>query len=314
MSEDGGKAGNRIGDGDFSRPRRFGGAKTQSRIEAVQFMSLSLIILAVCIAGPMLYSFVASFFSANLRNPGLGEFVGLDNYVNSFKSPYFRASMGVTALFTVLVVVLEFIVGFAIALLLNRKVRGKNIFFSIIIIPMLISPIAVGLTWRLLLHPKLGIVNYALGLLGLPARAWLGSAKYALGTVIFVDIWQQVPYMVLVLMAGLVSLPSEPYEAASIDGASRWQTFFRLTLPMMLPNILVALLLRTINALKTYDLIYVLTKGGPGTSTEMISYHIYKRAFTYLDIGSASAMSYLLMAIVMPLSYVFFKLSKNKMN
>lgn len=293
---------------------RFGNAKTLGRLEAVQFMSLSAMVLLVCIAGPMIYSFITSFFATNLRNPGLGEFVGLDNYVNSFNSGYFRSSMGITTLFTVLVVILEFIAGFGIALLLNKKIKGKNIFFSIIIIPMMISPIAVGLTWRLLLHPKLGIINYVLSSLGLPAHAWLGSAQYALGTVIFVDIWQQVPYMVLVLMAGLVSLPSEPYEAASIDGASRIQTFFKLTLPMMLPNILVALLLRTINALKTYDLIYVLTKGGPGTSTEMISYHIYKRAFTYLDIGSASAMSYILMAVVMPLSYVFIKLSKNKTN
>lgn len=298
--------------GNFSG--RISSAKTMGRIEALQFMSLSAIILLVCIAGPMIYSFITSFFDTNLRNPGLGNFVGLANYIESFQSEYFRASMGITALFTVLVVLFEFLVGFAIALLLNKKIRGKNIFFSIIIIPMMISPIAVGLTWRLLLHPELGVINYVLSSLGLPAHAWLGSARFALATVVFVDIWQQVPYMVLVLMAGLVSLPSEPYEAASIDGASRIQTFFRLTLPMMLPNILVALLLRTINALKTYDLIYVLTKGGPGTSTEMISYHIYKRAFTYLDIGSASAMSYILMAVVIPLSYVFIKLSKNKTN
>ncbi len=276
------------------------------------FLFPSLLVLLAVIVGPLLYSFVVSFFSTSLKVPGIGQFMGLGNYTKALNDRYFVQSGTTTLLFMVLVVLFEFVVGFGIALLLNRDLKGKNIFFSIIIIPMMITPIAVGLLWRLLLHPNLGIVNFLLESIGIQGQAWLGDARFALGTVIFIDIWQQVPYMVLVLMAGLVSLPAEPYEAVAIDGASPVQTFCFITVPMLAPTFTVALLLRSINALKTYDLIYVLTKGGPGTTTEMLSYHIYKQAFTYLKIGEASAMSYILVALIVPISYLFIKASKNK--
>ena len=197
-------------------------------------------------------------------------------------------------------------------MLLNTNVRGKSIYFSIIIIPMMITPVAVGLTWRLLLHSELGIVNYVLGLLGLSGKAWLAESKLALPTVMFIDIWQNVSYMVLVLQAGLVSLPLEPYEAVKVDGASSLQSFRYLTIPMMMPTFMTVLLMRAISALKTYDLIYVLTKGGPGVSTEVISYHIYQEAFRNLELGSASAMSYLLVLVIIPIAICFIKISKNK--
>lgn len=179
---------------------------------------------------------------------------------------------------------------------------------------MMITPIAVGLIWRLLLHSDLGIVNYLLSLIGISGRAWLADASIALKTVMFIDIWQNVPYMVLVILAGLVTLPTEPYEAAAIDGASRIQSFFRLTVPMMIPTFSVVMLLRTITALKTYDLIFVLTRGGPGTTTEVISYHIYQQAFRYLEIGKASAMSYLLLLMIIPVAFLFIKISRNRTN
>lgn len=207
---------------------------------------------------------------------------------------------------------LEFLLGLGIALLLNTNVRGKNIYFSIIIIPMMITPVAVGLTWRLLLHSELGIVNYVLDLIGLTGKAWLADSKLALGTVMFIDVWQNVSYMVLVLQAGLVSLPMEPYEAAKVDGSSALQSFRYLTIPMMAPAFMTVLLMRAISALKTYDLIYVLTKGGPGISTEVISYHIYQEAFRDLELGSASAMSYLLVLVIIPIAVCFVKISKQK--
>ena len=278
------------------------------------FLVPALILLLVTIAGPLIYSFVISFFNTNLKNPGLGDFVGLGNYIDAVSDPYFRESAWTTIVFSVSVVVFEFILGFAIALLLNSIGRGKNFFFTIIIVPMMITPIAVGLIWRLLLHANLGIVNYLLSLIGIEGQAWLADPNLALKTVIFIDIWQQVPYMVLVLMAGLVTLPTEPYEAATVDGASRIQMFFKLTLPMMVPTIIVACLLRLITALKTYDLIYILTKGGPGTTTEVISYHIYQQAFRYLEVGKASAMSFLLLLCIIPVSILFVKLSKNRMS
>ena len=276
------------------------------------FMLPTFLVLVIVLAIPLIYSLVVSLFDTNLKYSGLGNFVGLKNYINSLTDPYFLDSAKTTIIFTVGVVAFEFIIGLFIALLLNAEVRGKNIFFSIIIIPMMITPIAVGLTWRLLLHSDLGIVNYLLTFLGISEKAWLADPSLALKTVMFIDIWQQVPYMVLVILAGLVSLPKEPYEAAMVDGATRVKRFFYLTVPMMKPTFIVVILLRTITALKTYDLVYVLTKGGPGVETEVISYHIYQKAFRYLEIGKASAMSYILLLAIVPISILFVKLTKNK--
>ena len=272
----------------------------------------SLIALMMVLALPLVYSLVTSFFDTNLKYRGLGDFVGLQNYIEVLKDTYFLDSVKTTVIFTFFVVVIEFLVGLGIGLLLNNIRKARNFFFTIIIVPMMITPIAVGLIWRLLLHSDLGIVNYVLSQIGLMGRAWLADASIALKTVMFIDIWQNVPYMVLVILAGLVTLPTEPYEAAAIDGASRLQSFFTLTVPMMIPTFSVVLLLRTITALKTYDLIFVLTRGGPGTTTEVISYHIYQQAFRYLEIGKASAMSYLLLLMIVPVAFLFIRASRNR--
>ena len=278
------------------------------------FMLPTMIVLLIVLAVPMIYSFVVSFFDTNLKHQGLGNFIGLQNYISALKDKYFISSAWITLIFTIGVVIFEFLLGLGIALLLNTNIRGKSIYFSIIIIPMMITPVAVGLTWRLLLHSELGIVNYVLGLLGISGKAWLAESKLALPTVMFIDIWQNVSYMVLVLQAGLVSLPLEPYEAAKVDGASSLQSFRYLTVPMMMPTFMTVLLMRAISALKTYDLIYVLTKGGPGVSTEVISYHIYQEAFRNLELGSASAMSYLLVLVIIPIAICFIKISKKNNN
>ena len=272
----------------------------------------SLIALMMVLALPLVYSLVTSFFDTNLKYRGLGDFVGLQNYIEVLKDTYFLDSVKTTVIFTFFVVVIEFLVGLGIGLLLNNIRKARNFFFTIIIVPMMITPIAVGLIWRLLLHSDLGIINYVLSQIGIAGRAWLADASIALKTVMFIDIWQNVPYMVLVILAGLVTLPTEPYEAAAIDGASRLQSFFTLTIPMMLPTFSVVLLLRTITALKTYDLIFVLTRGGPGTTTEVISYHIYQQAFRYLEIGKASAMSYLLLLMIVPVAFLFIRISRNR--
>lgn len=288
--------------------------KSIRRKDFAVFMLPSIIALILVLAVPLVYSLITSFFDTNLKYQGLGDFLGLQNYIDVIKDSYFRQSVVTTLKFTFFVVVIEFLVGLAIALLLNNIQKARNFFFTIIIVPMMITPIAVGLIWRLLLHSDLGIVNYLLSLIGISGRAWLADSAIALQTVMFIDIWQNVPYMVLVILAGLVTLPTEPYEAAAIDGASRVQSFFRLTVPMMLPTFSVVLLLRTITALKTYDLIFVLTRGGPGTTTEVISYHIYQQAFRYLEIGKASAMSYLLLLLIVPIAFMFVKISRNRTN
>lgn len=286
--------------------------KSLQRKNFIIFMLPSLIALMMVLALPLVYSLVTSFFDTNLKYRGLGDFVGLQNYIEVLKDTYFLDSVKTTVIFTFFVVVIEFLVGLGIGLLLNNIRKARNFFFTIIIVPMMITPIAVGLIWRLLLHSDLGIVNHVLTQIGLIGRAWLADASIALKTVMFIDIWQNVPYMVLVILAGLVTLPTEPYEAAAIDGASRLQSFFTLTIPMMIPTFSVVLLLRTITALKTYDLIFVLTRGGPGTTTEVISYHIYQQAFRYLEIGKASAMSYLLLLMIVPVAFLFIRASRNR--
>lgn len=286
----------------------------EKRKQFLVFLVPSLVVLLLTILYPLLYSFVMSFFSSSMKVQGLGNFIGLDNYIRAFKDVYFLKSAWITLVFTIVVVVVEFLFGFFIAFLLNRIVFAKKVFFSIIIIPMLMTPVAVGLIWRLLLHPNLGIVNYMISLFGVEGQAWLGDANLAFISVILVDIWHQVPFMILILLAGLVSLPKDPFEAAGIDGASRSQIFFKITIPLMRQTIFVAVLLRAITALKTYDLIYVLTKGGPGTTTQVVSYHIYKQAYTFLDTGYSSAMSYLLLLVILILAFVFVKISKSKIS
>lgn len=274
----------------------------------------ALIVLVLVLAVPLCYDLLVSLFDKSLKYDGLGNFVGLQNYIDDLKNDNFTGSIATTWKFTIGVVCLEFIFGLIIALALNSIRRGKNLMFTIIIIPMMITPIAVGLTWRLMLHSQLGIVNYLLGKLGLTGISWLGDPKFALGTVMFVDIWQNIPYMVLILMAGLVTLPREPYEAAAIDGANRFQTFFRLTVPMMMPTFAVVLLLRAIMSFKTYDLIYVMTRGGPGTATEVISYTIYNQAYRYLNTGTAASMSIYLVLMIVPIAIFFLWLSRSREN
>ena len=164
------------------------------------------------------------------------------------------------------------------------------------------TPVVVGLIWRMFLHPTLGIVNYLLGTIGLGPVNWLGDPTNAFWTLVMVDIWHQVSFMVVLLLAGLAALPREPYEAARLEGAGAIRAFLYVTLPLMRPVIAVTLLIRLIFAVRTYDLIYIMTRGGPGTATDLVSYFIYRQAFVSLNLGEAAAMSVILMAIVLVLT------------
>ena len=276
------------------------------------FMLPALVVMLLVLAIPLGYDLLVSFFDKSLKYRGLGNFIGLDNYINDLANDEFTGSVLTTWKFTIGVVSVEFVLGLLIALGLNALRKGKNLIFTIIIIPMMITPVAVGLIWRLILHPQLGIFNYLLSFFNVEKIAWLGDPRLALPTVMFVDVWQNIPYMVLVLMAGLVTLPKEPYEAASIDGASRMQSFFRLTVPMMMPTFSVVILLRAIMSFKTYDLIYVMTRGGPGTVTQVISYTIYNQAYRYLNTGTAASMSIYLVLMIVPIAILFLRLSRSR--
>lgn len=292
-----------------ARSKRY--RRTQLKNAAILFFPAIFCIAAVVVF-PLIYSLVLSFTDTSLRSRGLGSFVGLENYKKALSDEYFLKSIVTTLKYTVVSVAAELCVGYFIANLLNRVKKGREFFFSIIIIPMMISCVAVGMIWRLLLHPELGIVNYLIELFGGVGRAWYGDARYALGTLIFIDVWQETPYMTLLILAGLVSLPKDPYEAACIEGANALQTLWNITLPLMKPTLLVATLLRAIGALKTYDLVYVITKGGPGVSTEVMTYNIYKQAYQYLNTGQAAAMSYILLFIILVISIFFVSTGQEK--
>jgi len=279
------------------RDRRFGWLLT-----APGLASLTLVITF-----PLFFTVFVSGFDYTLLHRSFDTFIGIENYRSAFAENYFGEALWVTLKFVVAVVALEFLIGFTVALMLNSVGRFKDIYYLILLMPLLINPVVVALIWRMFLHPELGIVNYLLGLVGIAKVNWLGDPVIAFWTVVLTDIWHQVSFMIVLLLAGLSALPKEPYEAARMDGASTLQSFIHVTLPLMRPVIVVTLLIRLIFAVKTFDLVYVMTRGGPGTATDLISYFIYRSAFFGLDIGQASAISVLLLVIVLALTAYLYR-------
>ena len=206
----------------------------------------------------------------------------------------------------------EFAIGLGLALMLNRVVAWKPVYFAILTVPMAMSPISVGLIWRMLLQPNLGIANALLESAGLPRLDWLGSPNLAFWTMAGVDIWQQMSFVVLILAAGLAALPREPFEAAEVDGARPWQQFWYLTLPMLRPVAAITVIIQLINEFRTYDLTYVLTRGGPGVSTEVLSFFAYRRAFLGLSLNEGAAASFVLLAVVLALTLLFFVVNERR--
>lgn len=280
------------------------------RKTAIQLVTPAVIGIWIIILFPLLYALFVSFHEWILSQGGIGK-TTLANYMTILQDPLLLNSAKNTVILTISVVVLEIFIGFGLALLLNNKgIRFRNLYLFILLIPMLMPPITVGLIWRLLLHPDLGIINYMLGLVGLPQPTWLATPVLAMITIIIVDMWHETAFIVLVLLAGLTSLPEEIYEASTIDGANNFQKLRFITIPLMAPTILVATIIRMIAALKTYDLVYILTRGGPGISTETISYYIYKVFFVGLDVGKSSSMAFVLLIIIILMTLVLMQVMR----
>jgi multiple sugar transport system permease protein len=279
------------------RDRRFGYLLTVPGLAA----------LMLVITFPLLFALFTSFYDYTLLTPNHENFIGLENYRETLEEEYLPGSMWVTIKFVLASVMIEFVIGLSVALALNTIDRFKTFYYLILLAPLLINPVVVGLLWRMLLHSELGIINYVIGLARIGPVNWLGDATSAFWTVVLVDIWHQVSFMAILLLAGLSALPREPYEAARMDGASPIVCFFYITLPLLRPVIIVALLLRLIFAIKTFDIIFIMTKGGPGTATDLISYFIYRAAFFGLDIGRASAMSVGLLVTILALTTYLYR-------
>lgn len=270
------------------------------------FILPTILTLLAILVYPMVNSLVYSFQSFNLLRPDAQSFVGLDNYARLLSSPQFWKSLRVTLIFTIIGVSLEFIFGMALALLLNRDLLGRRIVRTVILIPFFSTPVVVALAWKLMLHTEFGMVNYLLSLAGLQAQNWLGPGL-ALPSLITVEVWQHTSFVILILLAGLQALPHEPYEAATIDGANRWQLFVHITLPLLKPVILVTLVFRTMFTLRIFDTIWVLTGGGPADETRTFSIGIYLSGFRQFDIGTGAALSWILLLITMAISLIYWR-------
>ena len=267
----------------------------------IWFLLPCFAVVLFLIVFPLVYSLSLSFFSWNLTMPYLGKtWVGVGNYISIFtEDQRFWKTLTNTFTMVALAAGVEFIIGLGLALLLTREIRGGKILSVLLLIPMMIVPVVVGMVWRLLYHTSYGLLNFFLRFFRISEGVdWLGDPSVVLYSIIIVDIWQWTPLMFLILLGGIMSLPREPYEAAQLDGASTPQIFIFITFPLLRNIITIALLLRTIDAFKLFDKIWVLTQGGPGLTTENIPMYIYYKAFRYFDMGYSTALSYILLIIV----------------
>lgn len=266
-----------------------------------------LFLVAIAIA-PLIYSLAVSFQRYNLMNPERQGFIGLRNYRLLLESPEFWNSLIVTFQFVAMSVSVELVLGLTLAVVLSRDVPGISAFRSFLLVPLAMAPVVVGLLWRFMLSTEAGIINYVVSMMGFDRTDFLSNTTLALPVIALVDIWQWTPFMFLILLAGIQALPHEPFEAAAIDGASTWQTLVHITLPMLRYPILVAVLLRTIDAFRVYDLIYMMTRGGPIDATDTLSWSIYNDGFRIFNMGYASALSWMMLIIVTIVVTVFIRL------
>lgn len=288
---------------------KFSWRRLYRSVEPAFYIAPAFLVLAVILLYPLGYSLWLSFHKWTLRDFRLGiPWVGLNNYIDLFSNPEFLNSLRITFTFVSAAIFFEFVFGMGLALLLNHDLKGKGIIRSLILLPMMCTNVVIGLTWRLLFNYEFGIINYYLKQLGFLPIEWLSNPSVAMTTVVIVDVWNTTSFVALMLLAGLQSLPDEPYEAARIDGASSLQTFRFLTLPLLRQTILVALLWRFIDTFRIFDVIYLLTAGGPARATETVSIYVYRYGFQSFNLGFASAASYIMILIMLLIAAILARL------
>jgi multiple sugar transport system permease protein len=289
------------------------GCLLRMKRQAVYFYLLpSLLFVIIIFLIPLIYATFTSFTKWSLLRPDLGiRFIGLRNYVNLFTDSFTWYSLKVTLLFVAGAVSIEIVLGLAFALALNTEFFGWKIVQSLYLMPFIIAPVVVGFIWKFILDNNFGLVPYIIKFMGLGKTVehfpLLANPKTALLMLIIADIWEFTPVVMLILLAGLKSLPSEPYEAATIDGATPFKKFIYITVPLLRPSILVAAVLRTLTCLQVFDLIYIMTGGGPGRLTETLSFFAYSQAFISYDIGLSSAANMFILFIAMIFTIIYMR-------
>jgi multiple sugar transport system permease protein len=268
--------------------------RVSDRMYPYVLIAPAMIVVGFFALFPLGYAVYLSLRFADLTSPvGIGEFVGLENYHFVLDDGFFWSSVRRTVVFSVSAVTIQLVLGMGIALLLNGMRLFKGIARSLIILPIAVSPLAIGLIWRYMYHADFGIFNAIVSSVGLPEQNWLGEPGLAMASIIAFDVWQWTPFVALIFLAALQSVPTELYEASTIDGASFWQSFAFISIPMLWGVIIFVSLLRFIDAIRLYDSVFALTGGGPGTATEVLTFYIYRTGLRFFKLDTASAMSIL---------------------
>ena len=269
----------------------------------------AIAILLIMVVYPTIFAVWTALHQYNPMLPEMDRFVGLGNFEHAFKDPIFLDTVVRTAVFVVIAVTAEFVLGFGLALVVFYLIaHGNTLVRLALTMPMIMPPIAIGLIWRWLFDGQFGLINYAMKLMGLPPQIWLGNTTTAMGAVILVEVWQWMPFVFLCLYAGLASLPSEPMQAARVDGAGPLQLLWYIVLPMLKPLILVVLLFRIIDCMRVFDIVFVLTEGGPSNGTVVYPFLIYMQGFRYFNVGYAAALSWLAVVFVSILASVLIRM------
>jgi multiple sugar transport system permease protein len=269
----------------------------------------TVLLLALFIVYPTITAIQFSLNHVAITNEGLQlRFTGLENYARAFKDPLIATAARQTVEWVFVVTAAEMLLGLALALLVSSGIRVRGLVISVLMIPIVLPPVAVSLAWRFSYQEQFGVYNYLLSFLHLGPVRWLSDRNIALFSVMATDVWQATPFVFLLLLAGLQAMPSDPFEAAAIDGATPWQVFRTITVPLLRPTLLVVLLLRTIDAARIFDKIFVMTNGGgPGTATETLTMSIYKTAFIQFDFGYAAGLSFLFQILLVILGTIYVR-------
>lgn len=267
------------------------------------------VVLAISIF-PLIYSLTTSFMSFRLVPPIPPRFVGLENYTSLLANPRFWHVTMTTSIIAFLSVAIQYVIGFGVALALHAKVPGEKLFRVAFLLPMLIAPVAVALIARQIFNPTQGPLNQFMTFLGFPNLPFLTNTYWSIGALITVEVWQWTPFIVLMLLAGLATLPDDVYEAAALENASSWRQFWDITFPMMLPISVAVVFIRLIESYKIIDTVFVLTGGGPGVSTETLTLFAYQEGFKKFNLGYTSALSFLFLIVITVIGVVYLAILK----
>jgi len=272
------------------------------------FIVPALVVIGAVIIFPWMFTVWMSMFDWKIGS--VAHFVGAENYVRLVGNQRFHEAVVHTIYFTALAVVAPLVLGTIAALIFHREFPFRGLLRSIFTLPMMATPVAIALVWTMMFHPQQGVLNYLLSLVGLPPSLWVYSPTLVIPSLVLVEVWHWTPLVMLIVLGGLAALPVEPYESARLDGASEWQLFRYITLPLVAPFLFVAAVIRTIDAIKAFDTIFVITQGGPGTASETINLYLYLQAFAFYNVGNASAVVVVFFLIILALALLLLHVRK----